>query len=340
MSHPSTGGSRVAAPPQREGHGPASGGDASALPAGSGRRGRTAWRQRFEITVLTGPALIVFLGFVIAPVIVAAYCGFFNWNGYGPLVKSVGFDNYIAVLKDKNFYEALGHNIFIVVMSLLCQGPLALLVALLLNKKMKGRSALRVLLFVPYVISEAIIGVGWRLILGTGQTGGALNALLDNIGLGWLQHYWLDNGSAIWVLLGICTWKYLGYAIILFLAGMQGIPEELSEAAAIDGASYWKTQWHITLPLLGPTLRIWAFLSIIGSLQLFDLVYVIWGKAAQFTGVSTMASYMVQSGRDMGRWGYGNAVAVVMFLISLVIALAYQRFVLRRDTEGSLTEGR
>ena len=129
--------------------------------------------------------------------------------------------------------------------------------------------------------------------------------------------------------------------MILFLAGMQNIPEELSEAAAVDGASYWQTQRRITLPLLGPTIRIWAFLSIIGALQLFDLVYIIWGQyVASTAGTSTMATYMVTEGRNAGNYGYGNAVAVVLFLISLIIALVYQRFVLRRDTEGALTGGR
>ena len=100
----------------------------------------------------------------------------------------------------------------------------------------------------------------------------------------------------------IITWKYIGFAVILFLAGLQGIPEELYEAAAIDGASYWQIQRRITLPLLGPTIRIWAFLSIIGSLQLFDLVYIIWGQyVASTAGTSTMATYMVVNGRNAGQ---------------------------------------
>ena len=98
------------------------------------------------------------------------------------------------------------------------------------------------------------------------------------------------------------------------LAGIQGIPEELYEAAAIDGASYWQIQRWITLPLLGPTIRVWAFLSIIGSLQLFDLVYIIWGEyVASTAGTSTMATYMVREGRLAGNYGFGNAVAVVIF---------------------------
>jgi raffinose/stachyose/melibiose transport system permease protein len=108
----------------------------------------------------------------------------------------------------------------------------------------------------------------------------------------------------------------------------------------VDGASYWQTQRRITVPLLAPTIRIWAFLSIIGALQLFDLVYIIWGQYVSSTaGTSTMATYMVTEGRNAGNYGYGNAVAVVLFLISLVVALLYQRFVLRRDTQGALTGG-
>jgi raffinose/stachyose/melibiose transport system permease protein len=189
------------------------------------------------------------------------------------------------------------------------------------------------------VISEVIVGTGWSLML---QTNGAVNDLLTNIGLGAFTQDWLsDPKIAIWSLMIIISWKYIGFAVLLFLAGLQGIPDELQEAAAIDGASYWQTQRRITLPLLGPTIRIWAFLSIIGALQLFDLVYIIWGQyVASTAGTSTMATYMVANGRNAGNFGYGNAVAVVIFLISLIVALFYQRFVLRRDTEGALTGDR
>lgn len=319
------------------GHG---GGDVttSLPPVGRRRRG-IGWAGRIEIALLVGPALIVFLGFVIFPVVAAAYYGFFNWKGYGAPTDFVGFDNYLIILQDTNFHEALGHNAFIVIASLVLQGPVALILALLLNRRMRGQSIIRVLIFVPYVIAEVVVGVGWSLML---QQNGALNGLLENLGLSSLEQDWLaDPSIAIWTLMVIITWKYVGFAVILFLAGLQGIPEELSEAAAIDGASYWQIQWRITLPLLGPTLRIWAFLSIIGSLQLFDLVYIIWGQyVASTAGTSTMATYMVSEGRNAGNYGYGNAVAVVIFVISLVVALIYQRFVLRRDTQGALTGGK
>lgn len=303
------------------------------------RRRGIGWAQRAEIAVLSGPAILMFLGFVIFPVLMAAYYGFYRWKGFGRPTNFVGFDNYVTILQDQSFREALWHNALIVVLSLVLQGPIAIGLALLLNRPMRGRTLIRVLIFVPYVISEVIVGTAWALLL---QTGGALNGVLESIGLEGLKQDWLANPAlAIWTLMLILTWKYVGFAVILFLAGMQNIPEELSEAAAMDGASYWQTQRRITLPLLGPTLRIWAFLSIIGALQLFDLVYIIWGQyVASTAGTSTMATYMVTEGRNAGNYGYGNAVAVVLFVISMIIALVYQRFVLRRDTEGALTGGR
>ena len=297
------------------------------------------WPVRLEIALMTGPTVIVFVFFVILPIAIAAYYGFFSWQGYGPARDFVGLRNYVFIFEDGTFIDALQHNAAIVVLSLVIQGPAAVLLALLLNRKMRGQTLVRVLVFVPYVISEVVVGTGWSLML---QGGGAVNSLLTHIGLGWLRNNWLSEPDiAIWTLMAILTWKYVGFAVILFLAALQNIPDELSEAAAIDGASYWQVQRRITLPLLGPTIRIWAFLSMIGALQLFDLVYIIWGQyVAATAGTSTMATYMVANGRIAGEYGYGNAVAVVLFFISLATALIYQRFVLRRDTEGAITGGR
>jgi raffinose/stachyose/melibiose transport system permease protein len=307
---------------------------ASPAPRMRKRRGRL----RLEIALLTGPAIIVFVGLVIFPVALAAYYGFYRWHGYGAPTDWVGLGNYKLILTDPAFHQVLLHNGMIVVLSLVIQGPLAILLALLLNQKIRGRSTIRVLIFVPFVISEVIVGTGWSLML---QSTGAVNDLLQHIHLGFLAADWIASPNrAIWSLMGILTWKYIGFAVILILAGLQSIPEELSEAAQIDGASYWQIQRRITVPLLGPTIRIWAFLSIIGALQLFDLVYIIWGQyIASTAGTSTMATYMVANGRNAGNYGYGNAVAVVMFLVSLIVALLYQRFVLRRDMRGAVTQG-
>jgi raffinose/stachyose/melibiose transport system permease protein len=296
-------------------------------------RRRGAVRARLEIALFTGPALVVFLGFVILPVILAAFYSLYNWNGLGPLERFIGIDNYVRALSDPNFQRAIGNNFLIVGLSLLIQGPLAVGVALLLSRRLRGRTVFRALIFVPYVLAEVIAGLSWKLLL---SPRGGVNALLESIGLGDLAQPWLANPEiALGVMFVILTWKYLGFAILLMLAGLQGVPQELQEAAAIDGASWWQTQWRITLPLLAPTIRIWAFLSIIGSLQLFDMVWVT-TKGGPVGATNTMAVYMLQNGQSAP--GYGSAVAVILFAISLVVAVIFQRTVMRRDLAGALTE--
>jgi len=283
-------------------------------------------RKWLEIGLFLGPAMLVFVGFVILPVALAAVYSLFNWNGLGPLDRFVGLDNYVRALSDPLFRKSIGNNFTIIALSLLVQGPIAIFVALMLNRKMRGRTFIRAAIFIPYVLAEVIAGLSWKLLL---SPRGGVNAVLESIGLGDLAQPWLANPDiALWVMFFILSWKYLGFAILLMLAGLQGVPEELTEAAAIDGASWWKTQRYITIPLLAPTIRIWAFLSIIGSLQLFDMVWVT-TRGGPVGATSTMATYMIQYGQ--GQTGYGSAVAVILFIISLVIALLYQRFALRRD---------
>lgn len=306
--------------------------DAATASGRSHDRGTT--RKRLEIALFAGPALVVFLTFVILPVVLAAVYSLYNWNGLGPLERFIGIDNYVRALNDPVFLRAIGNNFFILGASLLIQGPLAIGIALLLSRKLRGRTVFRALIFVPYVLAEVIAGLSWKLLL---SPRGGVNALLEAIGLGDLTQPWLANPDiALWVMFGILSWKYLGFAILLMLAGLQGVPEELHEAAAIDGANWWQIQWRITLPLLGPTIRIWAFLSMIGSLQLFDMVWVT-TKGGPVGSTNMMAVYMLQNGQ--GAPGYGSSIAVILFVISLAVALGFQRFVLRRDTEGAITGG-
>jgi raffinose/stachyose/melibiose transport system permease protein len=160
---------------------------------------------------------------------------------------------------------------------------------------------------------------------------------MKSLGLGHYTQLWLANPSIVlWTMFVVISWKYIGFAIILFLAGLQGVPDELQEAAQIDGANWWQVQRSITIPLLGPTIRIWAFLSIIGSLQLFDLIWVTTGGGPAEAS-DTMATYMYTYGFERNQFGYGSAVAVILFIISFVVAIVYQRFVLRRDTDSALS---
>ena len=134
----------------------------------------------------------------------------------------------------------------------------------------------------------------------------------------------------------IISWKYFGFHMIIMLAGLQGIPRELEEAALIDGADRRQSFRYVTLPLLGPTIRVSVFLSMIGALQLFDVVWVM-TAGGPVNASSTMAIAMFKAGFRSNQFGYGSALAVILFLFCLAVALLYQRFVLRRDTEGAIT---
>jgi raffinose/stachyose/melibiose transport system permease protein len=166
---------------------------------------------------------------------------------------------------------------------------------------------------------------------------GIVDASLSGAGLGGVIQDWLGDGSIVMLtLFVIISWKYFGFHMIILLAGLQGIPHELEEAALIDGAGRWQAFRHISLPLLGPTLRVSVFLSMIGALQLFDVIWVM-TKGGPVGASNTMAIQMFKSGFTSQQMGYGSALAVILFICALVLALAYQRFVLRRDVEGAIT---
>ncbi|WP_318306865.1 carbohydrate ABC transporter permease [Amycolatopsis solani] len=303
-------------------------------PAPGRRAKRSGLGKRLELALLLGPALLVFVGFVLVPIGIAAFYSLFEWNGFGPLDDFIGLDNYADAFKGGVFQGAIVHNLIIAGLSIVVQLPLSIGLAMLLNRKLRGRAVLRALVFAPYVLSEAITAVIWVLML---QPNGFADQVLKGAGLGGLVHQWLaDPGIVLYTLFAVITWKYVGFGIILLLAGLQGVPAELREAAALDGASAWQITRHVVLPLLGPTIRIWIFLSVIGSLQLFDIVWIM-TTGGPANASTTMATYLVDHGFKRYEFGFGSAVAVILFVICFVFALLYQRFALRRDTQGALT---
>lgn len=277
------------------------------------------------------PALALYGTFLVYPIIQSTRYSLYAWNGLEPLDNFIGLDNFRRAFRDPLFRDAMRHNGLIVVFSLALQLPFALGLAMLLNSRIRGRALMRTVFFAPYVLSEVVTGVVWRQIL---RPGGLLDQSLEGVGAGGLIQGWLsDPDVVLFSLFFVISWKYFGFHMILMLAGLQQIPKELHEAAAIDGASGWKTFRHVTLPLLGPTIRVSVFLSIIGALQLFDLVWVT-TRGGPIGASSTMATYLYDQFRR-GLFGYASAVSIVIFGLSLVVALLYQRFALRRDLRGT-----
>ncbi|MYS95222.1 MULTISPECIES: carbohydrate ABC transporter permease [Streptomyces] len=281
------------------------------------------------------PALVLFMGLVLLPMLFALYAAFFRWGGFGMPSDYVGGENFTRLFQDDVFLGDLWRCLVLVVLSLVIQLPFALAMAVLLNQRMRGRAVYRMLFFAPYVLSEAITGILFGMIFAPDD--GFADQVLGKIGLEGLGGEWFADPSTVMATLFlVMTWKYFGFHMMLCLAGLQAVPRELTEAALIDGAGPWQRFRNVTLPLLAPTLRISVFLAVIGSIQLFDLVWVTTAGGPDHHS-ETMAVTMFQYGFKRYQVGYASAISVVMFAISLVFALAYQRFVLRRDLEGATT---
>ncbi|MEU9671242.1 sugar ABC transporter permease [Streptomyces bobili] len=315
-----------------------SGPDAGAPPpAAKAARGRGRRRTRHWLTAVAFqvPALVLFGVLVLLPMLFALYASFFRWGGFGMPEDYIGVDNFTRLLDDPVFLGDLWRCLLLVVFSLVVQLPFALALAVALNQRIRGRAVYRMLFFAPYILSEAITGVLFAMIFAPDQ--GLADHVLGTVGLDGLGGEWFADPSTVMATLFlVMTWKYFGFHMMLYLAGLQSIPAELTEAALIDGAGPWQRFRHVTLPLLAPTLRISVFLSVIGSVQLFDLVWVTTAGGPDHHS-ETMAVTMFQYGFKRYQVGYASAISVAMFVISLVFALAYQRFVLRRDLEGATT---
>ena len=297
-----------------------------------GRRGgRTKW---LTIALFLLPALVLYAVFVMLPVLQAMQYSLYKWNGLEPLTDFVGLNNYFIAFRNEVFRTSVGNNLLILILSLVIQIPFSLALAVLLNRRFPGRAILRLLFFLPYVLSEAVTGVVFTLML---QPDSVVDSTLAAIGLGGLTQDWLGDSTLVMITLFVLiSWKYFGFHMIIMLAGLQGIPRELEEAALIDGADRRQSFRYVTLPLLGPTIRVSVFLSMIGALQLFEMVWVM-TAGGPIDASSTMAIAMFKAGFRSNQFGYGSALAVILFLFALVVALLYQRFVLRRDTEGAIT---
>ncbi|MEZ7003186.1 carbohydrate ABC transporter permease [Streptomyces sp. AD55] len=306
-------------------------------PAAGPDRGRARRRAAHWLTAVGFqiPALVLFLVLVLLPILFALYTAFFRWGGFGMPSDYIGTENFSRLFADPVFLGDLWRCLLLVVLSLALQLPFALAMAVLLNQRMRGRAVYRMLFFAPYVLSEAITGVLFSMIFAPGD--GLADQVLGRVGLEGLGGEWFADPSMVMATLFlVMTWKYFGFHMMLYLAGLQSIPKELNEAALIDGANAWQRLRGVTLPLLAPTLRISVFLSVIGAIQLFDLVWVITQGGPDHHS-ETMAVTLFQFGFKRYQVGYASAISVVMFGISLVFALAYQRFVLRRDLQGATT---
>jgi raffinose/stachyose/melibiose transport system permease protein len=286
-------------------------------------------QDTFLIALFLLPALILFLLFVIYPIFRSLYFSLFDWNGLGPAVDFVGLQNFKDILTDQVFLKSLRNVLLIIIFSVGIQLPLALALAVMVGRGLPGRGLFRTIFFMPYVLSEINVAIMWMLLYNPDPDRGLLNAIVT--GLGGESIGWMSDTNIVMISIFITlTWKYFGFHMLLYLAGLQNIPLELEEAARIDGANSLQNFFYITLPLLGSTIRTSVYLSVLGSIQQFIIVWIM-TKGGPVNASETLATYMYRFGFVRFQLGYGSAVAIYMFILCLIFSLIYQRLTRQPD---------
>lgn len=271
---------------------------------------RAAW-------LFLAPSLVLFAIFTAIPVISAFFISFTQWNLFNE-VTWVGLGNYIGLAHDEIFAKVLGNTGYFVLVSVPVQIALALACALALNRGLKGQTFFRVVYFLPVVTSTIAAALVWAWLFNSNF--GLINAGLSLAGVTDLPKWMGSTRWAMPAIIIVSIWQNLGYAMVLFLAGLQNIGKDVHDAAALDGATGWDRFWHITLPLLSPTTFFVLVISIIGSFQVFELVLVM-TKAGPANATNTLVYYIYQNGFQFYQMGYASAAAMVLFLIVLIFTL-------------------
>ena len=283
---------------------------------------------KLSIVAFLLPALVLFLGVLIAPIIMSAYYSFFDWSGPGKAAEFIRFGNYSELFTSGSikFMRALGNSLLLALFSVGIQLPLALLLALKLGKKIPGERAFLSVYFMPVLISTVVIGQLWLKIYNPDY--GVLNMGLRAVGLDSWTHIWLgDKKIALWACFVPILWQYVGYHRLLMYAGVKGVPPELREAAMIDGCTESQVNRYIVIPYIKPILRVSVIFAVTGSLKSFDLIYVLTNGGPNHA-TEVPSTLMISMLFLRNRYGMGSTIAVMLILLcfafALLISLAFK----------------
>ncbi len=282
------------------------------------RRDLTEWLTAYAFLL---PSFAVLATFIYYPVFYALYLSFFRWRLLRGDPVFNGLANYQFLLTSEDFGQSLWNTIYFAAGSIPTNMAIALGIALLLNRPLSGLSFYRTAYFVPVITSMVAVSIVWMWIYHPDV--GLFNYILESIGLPTIR--WLNDPKwAMPSLIILSIWKGMGYNVIIYLAGLQNIPEHLYEAAKIDGANRWQLFWHITLPLLTPTSFLILIIAVINSFQSFTQVHVM-TQGGPLNSTTVIVYYLFQQAFQQFNMGYGSALAIVLFLIILVLTLIQNR---------------
>jgi raffinose/stachyose/melibiose transport system permease protein len=275
-------------------------------------------------------ALILYVVFSVIPGVIGLLYSFTDWNSYSTDVHWVGFDNFATIFSsDENYLGFIKNTLIFTVVTIILKTVLGLLFALLLTEGIKKLTNLhRLVIYLPAVLPMLVVGLVFKSILNP-ETG-LLNSFLRTIGLGGVAQKWLvDANLALYSIIGVDTWKGVGYIMVILLAGLQTIPKEYYEAAAIDGANPWQRLWNITIPLLMPVITVTTVLNLLYGLKVFDIVYVLTNGGPGYATDVVFTSVFKEFGQ--GRYGVATALSTVLFIIMIIMGYFVIRLMTRKD---------
>ena len=268
------------------------------------------------------PALVIYLSIVVVPALYSLYLSFHRWRGGSSQKVFVGIGNYVQIFtQDSTFRIAIKNNLIWVVLTLIVTVSVALILALLLNKRFIGRTAVRGVLYFPYILSGVVIGMIWTWVYQPQY--GLYNSIIKMINLESFKHSWLaDPKTSFYAIYVAALWHNVGQPMVLFLAGLQAVPKELTEAAEIDGANRFQVFFRITIPQLKETMFIVYATQFISALKVYDIVKTMTnGGPAEST--NTLATLMVRQTFDFANFGVGAAISWIMIAILLIVIIPY-----------------
>jgi putative chitobiose transport system permease protein len=288
--------------------------------------------KKFSLTpyLFLSPALLVIAVFVLYPIAAVVYYSFTDFSISTPPVW-IGLRNYQQLLHDRVFWQALSHSfIYLLVTPTLIF--LCIILAIIVNRKLPGINLFRALYYIPVISGSIAVGIAWRLML---DTNGLINGLLLSVGVIKEPIQWLaEPALTLPIAMVLTTWMGLGYYMMIFLAGLQNIPEELYDAALMDGCNAWQKHWYVSFPGLRPQITFVAVISSLAALEVFNEIYVLTGGLGGIlnSGV-TMVFYLWRQAFRLHHAGMASAIAMVLLVITMAFSIVNIRF-LERGTES------
>lgn len=294
---------------------------------------RTVFNERnITKTIFLAPAVAVCLVFMVVPGIMEFYLSLTDWNGISSVYNYIGFRNFRQIFDDRVFYLALRNTLIYSFLVVLLQHTFSLAMAVIINRGIKGQRFYKTVLFIPCLLSSIVVGLAFNFIYN--PINGQLNFMLGKLGLVSLaKTNWLgDPKIALFSIIFVSVWQFVGYCMIIYMAGLKGIPKEIIEAAGVDGAGNWHMFRHIEFPSIAPAFTINTVLSIIGTLKAFEVVYAMTGGGPG-NATDVIATYIYKVGFSSSRMGYGTAVSLILFLMIVVISFIQVKILKARENE-------